>query len=300
MGERCGFYKKRLSDWFDEGELQTWQRAIGELEWSEVDRDSPTFIAWGEGHRNRIFDVWNAVLLSDPSFRFHWRAWSVAGEVQLDSQGRPEQLLSASRLNTQPETFPRRLHRPPSADWQSDYKRHWDRFLAAWEPVEAVGGFNELPILLRLAINCHTRGWTSDTADFRIPNFVRSAEAILAIPRGGGASEYARRASAVAFDSILADDLVTWEKSSVEGHLNQLYRHRNDCVHGKLPFHTLLGQGQSGEHEVEQYEYVAELVSRHLIGWALARAEQQLFESRDTLERAWEQHCPPDQWLPAL
>jgi hypothetical protein len=246
ISERCFFDNNPLEHWVGDDELQIWKPAIGELDWPAISGKSPTLIAWGEGHRNRISDAWNCILLSDPGFRFNWTAWEVGGEAQLASSLKPERLLNAKRLSSFPQVYPRSLARPVHHEVFREYENHWTRFLSLWKGFDSAGGFGGLPVLVRLAINCHTRGWSADSMGFRIPNFVRAAEALLAIPAGRRSTdEYAKRARSVALDSIIQDDLVTWGEDGVEAGLKALYRHRNECVHGKLPFDALLQKGKS-------------------------------------------------------
>jgi hypothetical protein len=79
----------------------------------------------------------------------------------------------------------------------------------------------------------------------------------------------------------------TYVGSGIEGLLLKLYELRSMCVHGKLPFHDMQTRGDAGEEEAAQLSYVAEVLAREVLLFALRRPDWSVFQSRDDLERAW-------------
>jgi hypothetical protein len=76
----------------------------------------------------------------------------------------------------------------------------------------------------------------------------------------------------------------------IQARFEQLYKHRNECVHGKLPFPNAYEEGTQnvGQDAAVRVEYLAEALAREAILAALRDPAKLIeFESRDRLEDAW-------------
>ena len=76
--------------------------------------------------------------------------------------------------------------------------------------------------------------------------------------------------------------------------LRALYQHRNDCVHGKLPFESLHQSGDAGSDKAARFEFLAELVARQAVLYAIKNPAKYIeFADRARLEDAWDQKRLP-------
>jgi hypothetical protein len=139
------------------------------------------------------------------------------------------------------------------------------------------------PAILSYALVSYSSAVTRQLLEFSTPEFVRAAEGILALPVGKGRSLFRDRALRLV-PTLRADSYVG---SGIEGLLVKLYELRSMCVHGKLPFHDMQARGDAGEEEAAQLGYVAEVLARGVLLFALRRPDWSVFRSRDDLERAW-------------
>jgi hypothetical protein len=119
--------------------------------------------------------------------------------------------------------------------------------------------------------------------EFSIPEFVRAAEGLIALPPSTGRVLFRDRALRLA--PRLRTDV--YVGADVEGLLLKLYDLRSDCVHGKVPFHDMQARGGKGEEEAAQLGYVAEVLARETLLLALRRPNWSVFRSRDQLQGAW-------------
>lgn len=168
------------------------------------------------------------------------------------------------------------------------------------------------PLILRNAVGSFERGLTHEDIDARIPEFVRAAEAIIALPRHqGGTPVFVRRAmhfvAPLANDPYLSAGAVptlppshiakgsqgeryrAWFNSvtDLEKRLAVLYGHRSDCVHGKVPFEELRKAGGDDAHAA-RFDWLAEQLARRVVGHALRNKPRWVeFADRETLEDAW-------------
>ena len=138
---------------------------------------------------------------------------------------------------------------------------------------------------LGFALLSYVEAMRSELIEFRLPTFVRAAECILAVPKNGGKPVFVERALKVA--SAVASHW--WlGQAGLEDSLRQLYEHRNDCVHGKVPFLALRAAGEAGADEAARFECLAEVVAREAILFALSSpAFITASTDRASLENAW-------------
>jgi hypothetical protein len=142
-----------------------------------------------------------------------------------------------------------------------------------------------LPRIVSVAFTAFQAALTRDSLEFAVPEFVRTVECIVGLPRGKGGKQFAGRAMRIArhlqgYWYVGGTDL--------QARIEELYEHRSDCVHGKVPFHTLLSGGSAGEDEAARFGYLAEGLARESLLWVLSNTQKfPLFNDRQTLETAW-------------
>jgi hypothetical protein len=148
-----------------------------------------------------------------------------------------------------------------------------------------------LPRILSVAFTAFQVALTRDSLEFAIPEFVRTVECIVGLQRGKGRKEFAVRAMCLApvlhsHWYVGGDDL--------QARIEELFQHRSDCVHGKVPLDTLLSSGTLGEDEAARFGYLAEALARECLLWVLNRPQHlQYFADRPTLEDAWAKNLLP-------
>jgi hypothetical protein len=115
---------------------------------------------------------------------------------------------------------------------------------------------------------------------------------VVALPRGGGgANEFRDRVL-----RLIPDLPMHWFAGGVDlgDRLRALYQHRNDCVHGKLPFESLHQSGDAGSDKAARFEFLAELVARQAVLYAIKNPAKYIeFADRARLEDAWDQKRLP-------
>lgn len=142
-----------------------------------------------------------------------------------------------------------------------------------------------VPVLLAYGRLAFTHALEAVEAEFRVPDFVRAAESVLGLPRGrkGGAQNFAARAQRLLPPHWFIDE------GTVTDQLKKLYEHRNECVHGKVPFLELQSDPDAGLPAVARFEFLAEHLARECLVHGLLRPNSKsVFNDRLSLERAWE------------
>src|SRR5207237_2020503 len=100
---------------------------------------------------------------------------------------------------------------------------------------------------------------TTVELEFSIPDLVRAAEGVLGMDKKNvGAPVFKQRALRLV--PQLKSDL--YVGGEIEDLLLELYRHRNDCLHGKIPFLNLKALGEAGVERASQIAYVADVLAR--------------------------------------
>lgn len=233
----------------------------------------------------------NAILLSRPPYPFAGTPWMLSGPAHLNHGG--PNLLRIDHIEQVDQIHsPFYTHRDNEAFWKlggdlmgPDVGPWFDRWTALVSRLRSV---RKLPRLIELGgfvslLAGHNQFWP----ELRIMAFVRAAESVLAIPRGKpGATTFAGRALVVA-PAVESDPYVG--STNIEGRLVKLYQHRNDCVHGKIPFEQERDKGPEGADEVSRLEYLAEYVAREALVAAVSSDEilELARNGREGLEQAW-------------
>jgi hypothetical protein len=287
-----------LDELVPQEQLEGWRQFIGTAEWDNLRGQSTIVFAQRSTERPEVSDrendelhervvrAWRSLWLIRSPIVGTSRAWTVTGA--LDREGRPltVRTLGQSTVCFRPYYFTR------PAFWQTlPRDRPPDPIdVDAWASADAL--LRErldsgMPVLGYVAVNSFEAALATKDLDFKIPNFVRAAESILAIPRGQGAKTFSRRAIDIA-PSLQSDGYVGGP--DVEQRLVDLYYRRSECVHGRIPFEPLhqLGADQ-GADEAARLEYLAEYVARVALLHILSRPDKlALLADRSTAEAAWD------------
>ena len=232
----------------------------------------------------RLGHAWLAWIIPPPNRPWNFRPWVVTGEAADDA---PRGLLKSVRTfghfpevvrpfyATQDLYWDRNV-RPPDLREEPTFET-WVRFDDLLT--------QKLPRLLNVAIRALSEALARSPLEARIPELVRATECVLALPKGKGGAEFAERALKLV-PALQADWLVG---AGVRQRLVDLYQHRSDCVHGKIPFLNLQAAGAAGTADAARFEYLAELLARESVSFAVERPGLwHHFEDRDLLENAWQ------------
>lgn len=283
----------KVGDLFEESQVAHWRGWRGSIEWDdllECDRLVVVFTASKTAEVDdqenrallqRVYWAKRALLLAGPNGLISGQTWFLAGQARGLSLG--DGLMTIRNYE-----FGDPIVRPYYASFNSFWDQqprhgHDDRWIDRWQ--EALTLLQTPPPpLLAYGLLAFARAFEDSEIEFKIPNCVRATEAIIGLPKSGGGQEaFADRVLAIV-PSVAADPYVG---SGARERLVSLYAHRNDCVHGKVPFHALQAR-KDGEEEAAKFDYLAELIARETLLAALRHPRaRELFTDRTALERAW-------------
>jgi hypothetical protein len=162
------------------------------------------------------------------------------------------------------------------------FLKHWLEIDRQIERARA----SEAPLLMWVAKEAYLHALETQRLEFRLPELVRVAEVVLALPMKKGADVFACRALQIV-PELAQDPYVKTSTLSLGERLEQLYWHRSSCVHGKVPFAELHDQGERGKDEAALFEYVADALARACVLFAFNREDYSVFSERKMLESAW-------------
>lgn len=281
------------------GEVQHWREWLGTMAWDEIVRSERRLVlVSARSERPDVADaedqqlngdlllMHQALLLAAPARPVSGRSWILVGRLLEDGR-----IGTLRGLSDTP-----RLPWPSWAQREGGYIRQlWDQppdnWLPRWAEVIDLLHGAILPEILHVAVMAFGEAFQQSIVEFRIPSFVRAAETIVALPKGSGAKEFAVRVLK------LAPHLAThWfvGRPDLATKLAELFDLRSACVHGKIPFLDLRKQGAAGEDQAAWFDYLAEIVAREAIMYALRSARLQAAAvDRATLESAWKNGAPP-------
>jgi hypothetical protein len=239
---------------------------------------------------DRLWLAWNAILLTQRVRPVHGRTYVLSGEATVTGELQSWGVTTLSDL-PRPTYTKRTKHSEAFREAGNQWRNADENWLERWRKTTAVLSCAKedapLPLLLHVALEAFVNAMLQKRIDFRVPTFVRAAEGVLAVPRHGGQCEFARRAIRIA--RSLADHYYVGGQD-IQARFEQLYKHRNECVHGKLPFPNAYEEGTQnvGQDAAVRVEYLAEALAREAILAALRDPAKLIeFESRDRLEDAW-------------
>lgn len=278
-------------------EFEHWKDTIGSLEWdATIANEQRTLVLRIRSDRPSVLDLenralterlgraWLAWIVPPPCRPSGHRPWVVTGEAADDA---PKGLLKSVRDFARYREVVRPFYAHQDIYWDRKKKPKGLRVEPTFEKWVSVDDLlnQKPPRILNVAIRVLVEALARSPLEARIPELVRASECILGLPSGTGRVEFAGRALRL----VPTLSLDWFVGRGVQNRLLQLYQHRSDCVHGNIPFEELHRRGAAGTAEAARSEYLAELLARECVVFALERRGLwHHFESRDLLERAWQ------------
>jgi hypothetical protein len=230
--------------------VEEWKEAIGDIAWR--DREEPHLVCLNTARAERpdVFDAEHDALARDCNLI--WFAYQLArlrhpdyGECVIAKGHARESEAGVSLGMMQGWSQLHRLIRPNYCGdrqyievWRQDpnwlIDPDWpERVADCWRLLDgAHDPARELPPLVDRALDAYSVALRMNGVDHRLPYFVRSAESVLAIPRGQGRATFVARA--LRFLPTINSDLYIGHANIAE-YLGDIYQLRSDCVHGKDP-----------------------------------------------------------------
>ncbi len=283
-----------------DSEVSHWRAWVGTLEWEALTATQLMVDTRMVSARAEVMDGDNQQL-EETLARVRWAlllvgpVGLVSGETRILS-GEAEGPASTDRLRTISRMPSRgdRVVRPYCCSsepfWIQRPRNSEEGWLNRWRETVALlvaaeqGG---LPPLLFFGLLAFVRSFESLEIEFKIPDCVRATEAVIGLPKGAGGGQNAFADRVLALVPELERD---WYVGGcgVRERLVQLYVHRNECVHGKVPFGSLVAELRDGPEEAARFDYLAETVARAVLLRALRHPDRRaIFRDRAALEVAW-------------
>jgi hypothetical protein len=287
-------WRGKLPDHMDaSADVQHWREWIGSLAWDALMGEQRIVLASMPSERPEVLDAesqklesrlnltWYAYVLAAPSGGCHGQSRLVGGQAVAIA---PKVSLLSIREQGDYRTIERPLYRSRETFTNVWPWRDPDPWLDRWgEWIQVLDrAFGPtFPVLLDIALFAFGTALERNRLDFSIPEFVRTADCILATRKGRGEKDFIERALRLA-PGLLNHWYVGGTQAELETRIAQLYRHRSDCVHGKVPFQKI------DADEAARLEYLAEMIAREAISFALRRPHKYpALQDRDQLEAAW-------------
>lgn len=294
---RVGDVEKLIA--LDEAKL--WKESFGSQRWDEITREGLLVYCVRESSRADVVDgenedlgtrlsrVATALKLVDFGVPLRGHSTVLTGEARSDA---PFDILSVRHFTTHHATLsPYYANGPGFWELEDQLLRPAGEWFDQWAMnvalLDRMSG--RTPESLNVGMLAYLEALRVSFIEFRIPNFVRAAEAVLALPKGGGATEFARRGTMLVAD-LEADPFLG---TGLKERLERTYRLRNECVHGMIPFKSMQMQGADKDLEARRIEYLTERLARRALLHGLRRAHEPYFASRAALEAAWQRGAMP-------
>lgn len=290
----------------DTCDVSHWKEWLGSISWDEIDQKKAILLISKDSNTANILDIENKELEETlyNVFRFlsflefiqppGIEAISISGEgAQIKSQIKLKDVRHFSKIKVWKRAFywqdtefakwvaNSQVKMPSINDWESLVNLSWKLLFEKKGHTQLFESFNSYEAALT---------GPSDLS-FKIPNLIRSIEAIIALEKGKGQKEFVKRVLHLIgsmpshFPYNVAKDC-----SDI---LSTLYELRTDCVHGKGFASTLkknLGSSFS-DKIVAKHEFVAEWSARKVLLFALTNTTLQAhLHDRDKLESYWKSH----------
>lgn len=283
-------------------DLERWRQWLGTVAWGKIERAGRVMVIRGAAAAPSVLDAddqrlrgeayraWRAFLLSEGSVNAGGHAWIISGETAgIDPGSSLLGVRTAQELDRIILPFYRT--RPSFLDLKAAaLEKHWsmhgrrdDSWFYQWVEIDELLSSTPLPHIVGYALLAHDSARARKLLEFSIPEFVRAAEGVIALPRNKGAKTFSDRALRLV-PRLRTDEFVG---ADIEQLLLDLYQTRSDCVHGKLPFIDLQALGEKGEDRAAQLNYAADVLARGSLVLALRHSDKSIFETREKLERAW-------------
>jgi hypothetical protein len=307
MNDTTELVPAKLDTVMDLTQAKHWGEWIGSIEWKQlvgadalvitrIPSDTPELMD-GETQQlqARAVTSWFSSLLADPHPFTRGKAWILSGPCAgLTPGGR---LLDVRSLAREELVSP--FFSELNEYWDSlgnDVMLRSDESNAAWArrfvEIDAVLQQRldtKLPAILHVALRSFRSAVARREMEFRIPELVRAAEGVIALPKGAGRELFRDRAQQLAPD-LKTDPFVGGELGTL---LLELYDLRSACVHGKVPFLNLQKLGDAGALRAAKLSFVSEKLARAALLVALRSNRVDVFATREGLERAWKEKTFP-------
>jgi hypothetical protein len=195
-------WRGTLNDVIEPSSLVSWKDAFGRFMWSDITSIRRFVMAWSNPFEpalsKRVMIAPLAMKLVTLVTPFHGTVHRLNGgalsvdPVRLEGISVHEPLPEIRRpLYASREVYHAAYRAPtgyePDPPWFDD----WQQWITCLETIREI----DKPLILRNAIGSFERGLTNRDVDARIPELVRAAEAIIALPRiSGGTQVFVRRA----------------------------------------------------------------------------------------------------------
>ncbi|PWU08790.1 MAG: hypothetical protein C5B47_04165, partial [Verrucomicrobia bacterium] len=286
-----------------------WQEWLGSIEWDELGGENRCVVFLQQDYEpevgnskakqkafGRLWWTWRASQLVRRNWPLASRAWCFNGLLESAEPLRIRSITGCSRMPKLPDPFYCQTEGYNSAlvsrsDWgePEGWPQEWARID---QQLVRLKNKQRLPPLVDIGLHALSSALERSLLEFRMPDFVRAAECILALPRGTGAVLFAERALRVA--PHLAQHFYVG-CTQLEQDLKEVYDRRSSCVHGKIPFEELKQQGAAGADRAGRLEFLAHELARSAIRYALDAVDggSNVFSSRGSLEKAWASDAMP-------
>ncbi|MFT3711713.1 MAG: hypothetical protein QM817_29090 [Archangium sp.] len=277
-------------------DVSHWREWVGSIEWDALTKEQLLIDTRRVSERPEVMDqdnllvetalerVRTALLLAGPVGFMHGPTRILSGEATGPLPS--DRLRSIRRLPRRGDEVVRPFCMSREDYWDrrpQDCDANWEERLSDNLRLLTRAETGGVPRLLFFGLLAFQRAFEALEIEFKIPECVRAAESILGLPRnGGGQREFADRVLRIA-PELRTDWYVGGD--DIHTRLVNLYVHRNDCVHGKIPFAALAAD--TGPDEAARFDYLAEATARAALRKALSRNDLDIFRDRARLEAAW-------------
>lgn len=286
-----------LPDLVAHDQLGHWREWLGSVQWEELSRRSRMVLVTEPSPSPDVDDAHNQRLATRVEY------WDL-GLSLVWGNTRPfaqNYVLTGAAIGTSLRTVTNLSRLTPLVApyyysfpdlWMDDDELPGSTHLERW--CAAVNLLTPKPVgpLVAHGLRSLVHAFSQPNLEFRIPAFVRAAETILALPKGTGKAEFAKRSIA-----LITEPHPVLRGTNLEELGQNLFELRSECVHGKQPFSEAKKQGASADQLVARLEALAETLAQTALRVALSNPSPYL-ESRAELEKAWsEGRFPPQSRL---
>jgi hypothetical protein len=301
-------WRGQLANYIDADEVKHWREWIGSMEWDALMGEQRIVLAFMPSDRPEVLDhesklleqrlgvARKAYILASPSTGCDAEFRYIGGQA---TSIEPDIRLKSIREHGDFHTVVRPFYRTREAftnvwPWRDMYSESWLDRMAEWVEILSNAYAKDdqaqklgMPVLLDLALAAFDTALQRSRLEFRIPEFARAADCILATRQGHGKRDFIDR-SLQLVPSLLTHWYVGGARAELEQRIGQLYDHRSECVHGKVPFLQLHKRGEAGADDAARFEFLAEAIARGLVDFVLRRpAKFPILRDRALLDTAW-------------